>query len=62
MLFELAETSGNTQLRFTHTDRKAATNSFDSCKKDWEELMLRLKAAAECKGLGPLFSKDGSVS
>jgi uncharacterized protein YndB with AHSA1/START domain len=59
LLFELTETSGKTQLGFTHADWKAETNDFVSCKKVWEELMRRLKAAAEGKCLGPLFPKDG---
>ena len=62
LLFELTETSGKTQLRFTHADWKAETDYFISCTKVWEKLMLRLKAAAEGKGLGPLFSKDGLAS
>src|ERR1700683_2226333 len=44
LLFELTETSGKTQLGFTHADWKAETNDFVSCKKVWEELMRRLKA------------------
>jgi len=59
LLFELTETNGKTQLRFTHADWRAETDYFRSCKEVWEELMLRLKAAAEGKGLGPRFSKDG---
>jgi uncharacterized protein YndB with AHSA1/START domain len=62
LLFELTETSGKTHLRFTHADWKAETDYFISCTKVWEKLMLRLKAAVEGKGLGPLFSKDGLAS
>ncbi|MDR3570897.1 MAG: SRPBCC domain-containing protein [Candidatus Pacebacteria bacterium] len=58
LLFELKETSGKTELRFTHADWKAETDYFVSCRKTWEDLMLRLKAAAEGGGLGPLFSKN----
>ena len=60
--FELIETSGETQLRFTHAGWKAETNYFFACTKVWEELMVRLKAAAEGEGLGPRFSKDGLAS
>lgn len=62
LLFELTETSGKTQLRFTHAGWKAETDYFVSCTKVWEELMLRLKAAAEGEGLGPLFSTDRLAS
>ena len=62
LLFEPTETNGKTQLRFTHADWKAETEYLRSCTKVWEELMLRLKAAAEGTGLGPRFSKDGSSS
>lgn len=55
---ELIETVGNTNLRFMHVNWKKETDHFVSCAKVWEELMLRLKAAAEGKGLGPLFSRD----
>ena len=58
LLFELIETVGNTNLRFMHVNWKKETDHFVSCAKVWEELMLRLKAAAEGKGLGPLFSRD----
>jgi uncharacterized protein YndB with AHSA1/START domain len=62
LLFELREASGKTELRFTHADWKAETDYFASCTKTWEDLMLRLKAAAEGGGLGPLFSKNVSGS
>lgn len=62
LLFELEETSGKTQLDFTHAGWRAETDYFHSCAKVWEELMLRLKAAAEGEGLGPRFSKDGMIS
>jgi hypothetical protein len=58
LLFELTETSGQTRLRFTHADWKAETDYFVSRTKVWEELILRLKAAAEGESLGPLFSTD----
>jgi uncharacterized protein YndB with AHSA1/START domain len=62
LLFELTETSGKTQLRFTHADWKAETDYFVSCTKVWEELLLRLKAAAEGESLGPLLSTDRLAS
>lgn len=62
LLFELTETDLQTHLRFTHADWKAESDYFRSCTKVWGQLMLRLKAAAEIEGLGPLFSKDGLAS
>jgi uncharacterized protein YndB with AHSA1/START domain len=62
LLFELTETSGKTQLSFTHTDWKSKTDYFDSCTRVWEELMLRLKAVAEGEAIGPLFPRDGKTS
>ena len=59
LLFDLTETSGKTQLRFTHADWKAETDYFVSCTKVWGELLLRLKAAAEGKSLGPRFFEGG---
>jgi hypothetical protein len=62
LLFEPTETNFQTQLRFTHADWKAETDDFHSSTKVWQELMLRLKAAAEGNGLGPRFLKDGLAS
>ncbi len=62
LIFELRETNGQTLLDFTHADWKAETDCFLSCQKVWQELMLRLKATAEGKDLGPRFSKDGVAS
>lgn len=57
--FELAENQGKTLLRFTHADWQGETDYFVSCTTTWGELMFRLKAAAEGKKPGPLFSSDG---
>jgi hypothetical protein len=57
LLFELTETSGGTNLRFTHADWRTKTEHFVSCAKVWGELMLRLRAAAEGAGLGSVFSR-----
>ena len=59
LLFDLAEQKGQTQLHFTHADWQAETDYFVSCNTTWGELMFRLKAAAEGKTPGPLFSKTG---
>jgi uncharacterized protein YndB with AHSA1/START domain len=58
ILFELAENKGMTLVRFTHADWKSETDYFTSCTTTWGELMFRLKAAAEGKARGPLFSAD----
>ena len=59
LLFDLTEQSGQTFVRFTHADWKAETDYFVSCNTTWGELMFRLKAVAEGKTPGPLFSKTG---
>lgn len=59
LLFDLAEQKGQTQLRFTHAGWQANTDYFISCNTTWGELMFRLKAAAEGKNPGPLFSAAG---
>ena len=59
LLFDLAEQNGRTQLRFTHAAWAAETDYFISCNTTWGELMFRLKAAAEGKKPGPLFSTTG---
>ena len=56
ILFDLAENKGMTLVRFTHADWKSETDYFTSCTTTWGELMFRLKAAAEGKARGPLFS------
>lgn len=59
IVFALKEDQGKTTVRFAHADWKAETDSFVSCNTTWGELMFRLKAAAEGKAPGPLFSMDG---
>lgn len=56
IVFQLKEEKGTTQVRFTHGDWKSETDYFTSCNTTWGELMFRLKAAAEEKAPGPLFS------
>lgn len=59
IVFALKEDQGKTTVRFAHADWKAETDYFVSCNTTWGELMFRLKAAAEGKAPGPLFSMDG---
>jgi hypothetical protein len=59
LLFDLAEQKGQTLLRFTHAGWQAETDYFIACNTTWGELMFRLKAAAEGKKPGPLFTATG---
>jgi uncharacterized protein YndB with AHSA1/START domain len=59
ILFAMTENKASTVLRFTHADWNAETDYFSMCTATWGELMFRLKAAAEGKAPGPLFSADG---
>jgi hypothetical protein len=59
LLSELTHGHGRSLLRFTHSDWQAETEYFISCNTVWGELMFRLKAAAEGKRPGPLFSGTG---
>jgi hypothetical protein len=59
LLIDLTEQKGQTQVRFTHADWQAETDYFVACNTTWGELIFRLKAAAEGKTPGPLFSKTG---
>jgi hypothetical protein len=59
LLFDLAEQNGKTLLRFTHADWQAETDYFVACTTTWGELMFRIKAVAEGKTRGPLFTGTG---
>jgi hypothetical protein len=59
LLFDLAEQKSQTLVRFTHADWQSETDYFVACNTTWGELMFRLKAAAEGKTPGPLFSATG---
>jgi uncharacterized protein YndB with AHSA1/START domain len=59
IVFGLKEDQGKTTVRFAHADWRAETDYFVSCNTTWGELMYRLKAAAEGKTPGPLFSMAG---
>jgi hypothetical protein len=53
--------STGTRLRFAHSCWRKATDYFTSSNTMWGELMFRLKAVAEGRSLGPLFSR-GSLA
>jgi uncharacterized protein YndB with AHSA1/START domain len=59
LLFQLSPAKGQTLLRFAHSNWQQETDYFISCNTTWGELMFRLKAAAEGKQPGPLFSATG---
>jgi len=59
LLFSLEQNNGKTLVRFTHADWEAETDYFVNCTTTWGELMYRLKATAEGKSPGPLFSAAG---
>jgi uncharacterized protein YndB with AHSA1/START domain len=61
LVFELRDDKGKTFLRFSHAGWESETEYFVMCTTTWGELMYRLKAAAEGKSPGPLFSADGLV-
>jgi hypothetical protein len=57
--FRLEASNTGTQLRFTHAGWRTESGYFVSCNTTWGTLMFRLKAAAEGKSPGPLFSREG---
>lgn len=57
--FRLTPNKEHCLLRFSHLDWQAETEYFTTCNTTWGELLYRLKAAAEGKPRGPLFSKSG---
>ena len=59
IVFRMSATKSGSQLHFSHADWRNETDYFTSCNTTWGELMFRLKASAEGKSPGPLFSKDG---
>ncbi len=56
LLFQLTPRDNGTLVKFTHAACSSETDYFVSCNTTWGELMFRLKAAAEGKTPGPLFS------
>jgi len=51
-----------TFLRFSHAGWREESEYFRSCNTTWGALMFRLKAAAEGKAPGPLFTREGWVA
>lgn len=61
LIFETAAKNNGTALQFAHADWKAETDYFISCNTTWGELLFRLKACAEGKTPGPLFSRSATA-
>ena len=59
IVFKLEPTPAGTLLRFSHAGWQTASDYFITCNTTWGELMFRLRAAAEGKAPGPLFSVAG---
>ena len=59
LLFHLSPSKSQTLLHFSHADWQSETDYFTFCNTTWGELMFRLRAAAEGKSPGPLFSATG---
>jgi uncharacterized protein YndB with AHSA1/START domain len=57
LVFETIPKDSGTMLRFAHAGWEAETDYFTSCNTTWGELMFRLKATAEEKAPGPLFTR-----
>ena len=57
--FQIEAMESGTLLRFTHAGWRSESDYFISCNTTWGELMFRLKAVAEGKTPGPLFSAGG---
>lgn len=60
--FQIAAAKSGMLLRFSHAGWRAESEYFTSCNTTWGELMFRLKAAAEGKTPGPLFTREGWVA
>jgi uncharacterized protein YndB with AHSA1/START domain len=59
IVFALETAKAGTLLRFEHAAWREISDYFVSCNTTWGGLMFRLKAAAEGKNPGPLFTAGG---
>ena len=59
LFFQISPKNGQRLLRFTHGRWRVETDYFVDCTTVWGHLMFRLKAAAEGKSRGPLFTAVG---
>ena len=60
--FRLEPVQEGTLVRFVHSGWRDRSEYFTSCNTTWGALMFRLKAAAEGKAPGPLFTREGWVA
>jgi uncharacterized protein YndB with AHSA1/START domain len=58
LLFSLTPLKDKTRIVFTQAHWRAETDCFFNCTTTWGVLMFRLKATAEGKSSGPLFTQD----
>ena len=61
IVFAMEPIRSGTLIRFAHAGWRAESAYFMSCNTTWGELMFRLKAAAEGRKPGALFTVDGWV-
>jgi len=59
LLFQLTPDPKGTLVKLTHAGWESESDYFIACNTTWGELLFRLKAAAEGKSPGPLFSATG---
>ena len=59
LTFQISAKNDQNLLRFTHGRWREATDYFVDCTTVWGHLMFRLKAAAEGKSRGQLFTAVG---
>lgn len=57
--FDLLGADGKTTVHFSHAGWKEETDYFIGCNTVWGRLLFQLKAAAEGKLPGPLFTREG---
>jgi uncharacterized protein YndB with AHSA1/START domain len=53
LTWELSPQDGSTNLRFNHSNWKAASDFYATCNSSWGELMHRLRDYAEGRNPGP---------
>lgn len=59
LTFDLQGSGEKTALRFDHAGWRAETPYFIDCNTTWGGLLFRLRAAAEGRNPGPLFTLEG---
>jgi len=62
IVFQMEANKTGTLIRFAHAGWRSESPYFVSCNTTWGELMFRLKAVAEGRTPGPLFTREGWVA